>query len=1204
MAKKREQYLVGLVYNREMVWHGNQLVFHERDFDNSEKKSCKVLVSECRVFRKECKDMWEDKVRLARDEFGRLRRDENGLVELEVTKVRSARNFVVVDFKKCKSKMKIKKALRHGFYMIHPDGTKTLFRRVSRSAAKSRTGKALFTSKNPHEVRYRCSYGAQFEEYEVISKMEARFGLIESSSMEMDEPITFDVLPDYTITRKHDVEMYDPDTQELVFVKDFEKDYNPLDGQGTVLPARAVQWAHELYIISNAERDYLLEQLTVNPDPRVLVGVNPKFAKLWDKIPQFWLVRFGFAKGGLVVFPHNLPEYRQDCNGETVRRSGKVMKFWNEDEHVYNFDADVLFTDSMWKANFDRKFTTNEVNVYDEFGNLVEDNRVKMEIVLWSKPRANGRIYMGYQYWQALNSAIANPIEYAKMRIDEVRDTIFVNADHAKAFLGCLDTTYDADDYEDNMTKAGGRIQKILEMLNENPELIRDPYIQKSLREMRERYIRDMGTGRIAVPGANPFIITDPVLMFGKRSLLGPGDYYYNGTEKKYAGFRSPLIHRSEAVVLNTVDVEQFRGLFKDVLVMNPYDDTLPRMGGADTDGDRIAIVDDETIVKAVYTGLPMLYDKGGDGEKKKVCDESIYEFDYATIVSDAPTIGEVTDMSTSWKDLAEQLHLEHIREIVGDLTEGDIDTIVKILRFMQGWAIDYAKTGYFPPVPDVVKIAVSPSWHPWSKKAYEAGNEDAKPFTSYSRIGKLHAAIEKYLATKYYKSVESSITTRDFSFEFASAADYEEVERIKPMVATLERAYRKDFERMNELDLDEDQQREYVNHIVDKYQRAVLSIDSDIASIAAAAYQHAYFDNGSKGKAISFPWVVCYEGLLLNASKSSDNKTKLRLARYDGHIDNVPETLKFYQCKSSGDGYTVWCKVPNGTYETFRKNGNLYVKVKSRSISTLKKIDRLIPENKHIPFDFYGFKANGFSAAEVLAALRAEDGIITVRKQHDGDEVRAAVYIGEQRMGSVARQHKALLAPYLPCELKVMNVDKLSAVVKRKDQPAKEASFFALDCQFIRALDEAEEKPKRKRERINADEYMSYDEAYRAPRKQQEEPIDIEAPGIPKFKVEIMNRLNRNADYWSVKADPSKYGIVGVTVEQTDKVAVGNVCAKVTLINKRGESKSFEVCAVEGKQFALHNNEKMPAEMQAFILQMAHYELCRIHVERIRAAQ
>ncbi len=1166
MARVKTQYMImNIMVNECQFDRKRRLIFREEWMNDTGRglRSAKLMISECRILRDHCHTK-EEKSMIVRDEFNRIVRDEEGAPVTIDFDVMSGQEFLVLNFKGCKKKkMHVKSALRDGITFIRLDGTEIVYRRAVRSASQVRQSKALYTYLDVHTVRNLSAYDPQFAEEEVISKIESRFGLVTSSSHRIERPMSFDVLPDYKIYREHEVETYDPKVDELK-LQELNDFFTPHDGQGTILPSAAVDTAFELEIISKKERRRLQMFLRVQKDPRKLIKRSRRFASMWRKIPKAYLIRFGFAKGLLVVHPHNLE--RTDCDGNKSRTEGKVMKMWGEKEHRYNFKADIMFTDSMWKENISKH----------RLGD------VRLEVVLWSKPRANGLIYMGYQYWQALEGV--DPVEFARERINELKDTIFSNADDAKAFLGLLDSTQDPDAYEERMRQAGSKIQKVLEILQENPDMIRETWIQRSLREMRHTYIEKMGQGRIPVEGANPFIITAPECLFGRKSKLQQGQSYFNGVADEWAIFRSPLIHRSEASVIETVDVRDYHDLYDDLLVFSPYDDYLPRAGGADTDGDKMAMTNNPQIVAGVQRDLPMLFDKGGSGDKSVINDDAIYAFDYATIMSDAPTIGEATNLTTTWKDLLFNMDNPDVESYLQNINECMIERLVKIGRFMQGWAIDYAKTGYFPNYPAEILTKLSPNWKPWSRQAQESEIPGALVYNSRSRLGVLKRSIDKYLEQKYNNRNDIP-ASNDFTFEFAERADLEEVERIKPIVATLERSYRKELEYIHKLELEEKDTREQVSLMIDKYQRAMLSIDADIATIAACAYQHSYYENGSKGKAISFPWVVCYEGLLLNASASSDTKTKLRTARFSGHIDDVPHTLKFYQCKSGDrreDGYSVFCKVPNGTYETYRKNGNLFVKMKARTNKRVKQIEELVPENKFFAFDVKGFKANGYSAEDMVNLLHDHNNRITVKRVNDEDEVRAAVFIGGERIASVGKEFKTMLIPYLPAVFEVRNADQLRPTyfAKRAGKHV-ESSFFALDCLFIKTL---QKKDKAVREAEHEDPQTSGFDT---------------TPMFVEYLPEIMERINTSADYWAHDVQPDALRIVAASVRQTGAVQVGQLCAEVHITDVLGRSLTVPIRAEEGKRFEVATDRTLKADVRAFILQLAHYELCRMFMER-----
>lgn len=1202
MALVREQFMVGIIHVDDLVAEGQWFVFDESKYYDVNSKSKKVTTSESRVFRKFCTTT-EPKFTLRRTEDGRIERDEDGNKLYDEKEVRSAKEFVVLNLSNPKKKaLAIKSALARGIKVKHADGTVTEFKRVLSSASKTRVGKRLFTSLDVDHVRNVVSFGAKFPADVIIAQMEARFGLAESSTIEISaEDFSFDIMPDFGIERKHDIRTYDWKKQKLSTKQDHTDYYEPLDGQGTMLPSAGVRTAHRLALISRKQREYLLEWLEVyNEDVRLAeVEGNEEFLALWNKIPSAFQIRFGFAKGLLVVYPHNLES--TDCNGNTSRTEGKCMEFFGETEHHYDFNKDIMFTDSMWKENFDPMYATPMVPA---------ERRVKLEIVLWQKNRLSDQVFMGYQYWQALNMDIVSPKEYADKAISELKETIFTNADDAKAFLGMYDTGNSPDELADKSTGAGGKIQKVIEMLNENPEVIEERYVQETIRATREKYIKDMANGRIAVKGGNPYIISSPELQFGNSSQLQKGEYYYNGRIGRFACFRSPLIHKSEPVVIETVDNSFYHVLFQDILIMNPFDDTLPRMGGADTDGDKVAMVEDDTICDAVFTGLPMLYDAGFKADKEENSRKNIWKYDVATIINDVQSIGEITNMSTTWKDIVYNPAL--MKEL--GMTEKRIDEIVCILRFMQGWSIDYAKTGFFPEVPDYVQTLMSPQWKPWSRKQESLGIKGAKVFKSKSQLGQLHNSVMDYVKNKFKQ--EARENTRDFTFEISAGSDYNEIERVKPIVAQMESNYRHELQALRDMNMTAEEESEYMTYLFDKYQNAIQSIDSDIRSIAAATYIHTYFESTSKGKSISFPWVTAYEGILLNIADSTEMKSKLRKASVKGHIDDVPETLKFFRGVSKDEDYTVEAKVPNGTYETFRRNGQLFIKMSVKTTGASKKYTA--PKSVHTSFEIKGFKHAKITPNEVIELLKENDGIVRVERKKDNGqqvkELRAVVYVGDRRIGVVGRNNKHIVAPYLgtgAVEFRVDNVDKLIGEYESKrNGDIKPVSFFNFDMTLVQFIEKKASDKEQTADVDNAsvvgDSYDgSADEGY--VQEDMTTVIEIDEDELPSFDDEdtvdyytmnpsYFNKLSKSATYWNVDVTGEDFNIIGASVESF----TGDVY-EVNLIREDGRKAKFMIeKSKELKQFVMVEGSKNE-KLNALALQVAHYEL---YVDYLRSKQ
>ncbi|WP_422661793.1 RNA dependent RNA polymerase (plasmid) [Paenibacillus sp. EC2-1] len=1161
MAKKRNQYKLGIIRAEEMQFvrvkgeKNDRLVFDTKHFDVKFMRSKEVMTSENRLFRTFSHDT-ETKSIVAKDEnTNQPIVDENGeLLQVEVT-VNLAREFVVVDMSKCKELSIIVHLLKKGFTILRYDADGNQYEEAMRIALRSpsqvRQGKAIYTTLNVAEIRRDVTFNMEIATDEVIAKIRAHEGLGLSSTIEItDEKYTFDVMPDYEIERTHDVEIYDQKSMSIQSLPGMTKSYNPLDGQGTILPSAAIRTAQKLHLISRKDRKFMLQTLEQYRIVKLAYEASEEFAELWKKIPSAFQVRMGLNKGLLIVHEHQYET--TDCNGSDHRSSAdkKIMRFWKgmgkdfytvvdgEEIHYYNFQSDIMFTDSMWKRNFDPK-RIDEVN---------------LEIVLYQKPRKTNRTFMGYQYWQALKGV--NVKNFAAREIKKLHDSIFTDAGEALAFLNMIDSGDESkDDYEDRMQRAGTKVQKIIEVLHENPDMIEERWVQKSIRQLKEQFIDRMKGGRIPVDGCNPYIATAVECMFGRKSVLQAGQHYFNNTIGRYAGFRSPLIHESEAVVINTVEVPSYEYFYNDLLIMNPYDDTLPRMGGADTDGDRIAMVDNEEIVNAVQTDLPMLYDEGFSAKARPVNRQELYEYDLNTITNDAPTIGQITNMASTWKDL---LQNEDKMKQLGFSVE-QIETIVKILRFMQGWAIDFAKTGWFPKVPKYVNTNKSPDWLPWSMGAVNAGIKGAEVFESKSQLGMLSRAVKSYL--KSYKEMETKEdkkrSYRDFFFEITDHADKVEENRIRPIVKALFTSYNKELQSLRDMKLEEDELKEFMSHIFDKYQRAILSIDADISSIASAAYKVAY--SKGKNKAVSFPWVVAYEGMLINIAATTETRLKLRKADYEGHIDDIPSELSFYRRESKTAEYIVTANVKNGTYKTYRKNGQLYIAMAHAGLKKSKKDRTVRPDDLHIPFTILGFKQNGQSAESIIDILKENDGIVTAKRVRDNGpdgELRIGIFAevdGElTRICSTDKDAKDIIGSYLPCTFQVGNIDDLKPTfTAKKDESIKETKAYHLDATYIDAVETDIEEENLQTDVPHYDDYMynmdggSYGYFYADPNTDNYVEIDTDdlIDEMPSDRIEsIMEELS----------------IVHASAEYADDL-------KVILTNENGKSLTIPMMILHG---------------------------------------
>lgn len=765
-------------------------------------------------------------------------------------------NFLVLkfDYKQMddQARTKLLLALTHG---IECEGK--VYRRLMRSASQMRTGKAVFTCLPVEEVIERVTYGAKFGDMVNMSKREARIGLALSSTIEVDVPFSYRVIPDFkrTITVLASVYNEKKKCMEEV-VKEIT--ITPTDGQGYIRYPLAKKIAKALGL---------------------------------SYVPSAFQVRYAGAKGLLIVWK------------------------WPRDM----YEEDILFTESMWKYDFDPNYPV----------------KPKLEIAAWTKPAKSEYVRMTYQFLQALNIDAKTLIGLADESLARVQETILTVPEHAMKFLGMVDF----GEEEEYVNTLATRLQCTLAA---DPEMIRDPYVQAKLRAMLKKFVLDMRKGRVPVKGGYHYIVCDPSVHFGREEgILGPEEYYLNGQEGTVAAFRSPLIHPSEVVRANLVNKEDLvmtepDGFvyLKDLFVVNSYDDTLPRMGGADVDGDRALVTGDERIVNAVAGGL-LIYDEGREGKKVPNTREELVKFDLQTFTPSR--IGLITNWATAWLDIARHNGQE-------------VSERVAVLRVLQGQEIDAAKTGYVPEIPERLQA----TWYPhWLRDRKDVQGKEYNPRTkqgvyrSRSPMGQLYDYILKFWEA--FKQNLPDTKENNMIKVVSRVPNLEEYTQVLDYVKELERQYRfenqllAEWEKRGTLQPDEIAKQRAM--LFERYTEVLASLDADPRSVAAAAYYAAYTNGGHSR---SFPWLCAFEGLLMLLEEGA---SQFRL---------VPVR-----------------KAPEGA-EIVEIDGRQYAKVPVKQKVSQEVVK---PEIKKVMVTLKGFRYQGLTAYEAAQAIKNARRLIVVQE-------------------------------------------------------------------------------------------------------------------------------------------------------------------------------------------------------------------------------
>lgn len=135
------------------------------------------------------------------------------------------------------------------------------------------------------------------------------------------------------------------------------------------------------------------------------------------------------------------------------------------------------------------------------------------------------------------------------------------------------------------------------------PQLVKEPYVAKAGRTAYHKQCLTLRGGALPLAGKFFAICPDPIDLFGGKGLKAGQCSCRALPEGKVVMIRYP--HTSEAswVVLN--NIHQNNGITDpNVMVLNNYDTTLRRLGGADYDGDKIMAITNKEIEAIILETL------------------------------------------------------------------------------------------------------------------------------------------------------------------------------------------------------------------------------------------------------------------------------------------------------------------------------------------------------------------------------------------------------------------------------------------------------------------------------------------------------------------------------------------------------------------------------------------------------------------------
>lgn len=190
-----------------------------------------------------------------------------------------------------------------------------------------------------------------------------------------------------------------------------------------------------------------------------------------------------------------------------------------------------------------------------------------------------------------------------------------------------LDDSENEDDYQDDVSIYSGLDNDVIAAIKKNPDCADYAFIGKAVREHILGKANDCGIGHIHVPGEIRFLSGDLLALLyiiigkekeyselperlGINSFYAPSDHADLFPKEEGLGYvlmRNPHVAKNENGYAEPYvptgendEREHYFHHLQGVCMINPYSLIQERLGGADYDGDRVAIVSDRKFREAV----------------------------------------------------------------------------------------------------------------------------------------------------------------------------------------------------------------------------------------------------------------------------------------------------------------------------------------------------------------------------------------------------------------------------------------------------------------------------------------------------------------------------------------------------------------------------------------------------------------------------
>ena len=552
-----------------------------------------------------------------------------------------------------------------------------------------------------------------------------------------------------------------------------------------------------------------------------------------------FIIRMPYFKGMI----HNV-DFKKWFRNNNV---STIKDIWGK---VHNIeDVDIVVTKSLYKG-FKYFKTFGDYRDWELYLQKFKKYDHCFGVTAWNYTFDEEPVYTraSYQILQDLDMEFEDFVTLADYSKEWANKVINGDKVYTSAFLGLLADNHKASNY-------------YMKAILKNQEMMKEEGVRAYIISLINKKIDEMKCGKLYLKGAFKFIVIDLVMFLRYisgmevKGELNNSQFYAVDKSGAIKGRRiierNPHISASEHCILEGTETEllnEYCGHLANVFICNGYSITLPRLNGCDEDGDRVFLIDSETMMKGINVNKPVVLDLEDKitAKEKDIELENIIDSNIDSMVS---LVGEFSNYATCYHNKVARTQQQKQK----------YEDFVAILSIATGKSIDYAKTGVlFMPPHNIQKFAKP---YPYFMKYASDYYYNLKSFSkAFSNMNQLCFDIEKFHKQHRFKR-----KFKDFDYKIMMSREL--TAEDEPMIEKMQEIYKEfnaEVRRLRGLQKNNEDIKDEWNDFYKKYKKRVRKeITEDVGELANIAVEMLYGRNPKKEK--KFIWIIAGDGVVEN---------------------------------------------------------------------------------------------------------------------------------------------------------------------------------------------------------------------------------------------------------------------------------------------------------------------------------------------------